>query len=104
MSFSLFIEETRGSREIKTASAMAPKGSKKKLDPKEEMEKVKVWSAVLAEMTAVQTELVEDLDPDSDTEDQHTKREQLTGVNTQCALLISMIENYFHVMLGASVG
>ncbi|KAL4310678.1 hypothetical protein GQ457_01G007900 [Hibiscus cannabinus] len=85
---------------------MAPKGSKKKikLDPKEEMEKIKVWSAVLAEMTAVQSELAEDLDPDSDTEDQRTKREQLTGVNTQCELLISMIENYFHVVLGASGG
>ncbi|GMJ02851.1 hypothetical protein HRI_003954300 [Hibiscus trionum] len=92
---------------------MAPKGAKKKprvkkikLDLKEEMEKIKVWSAVLAEMTAVQSELVEglDLDPDSNTEDLHVESEQLGEVNTQCQLLGSMIENYIHAMLGAFGG
>ncbi|MBA0580456.1 uncharacterized protein LOC105787219 [Gossypium raimondii] len=77
---------------------------KRKLDLKEEMEKIKLWSRVLAEMTAVQRQLIEVVISNSNMEDVHLKCEQLGGVNTEAALLNSMIQNYIHVMLGVFGG
>ncbi|TYH87302.1 hypothetical protein ES332_D01G108200v1 [Gossypium tomentosum] len=77
---------------------------KRKLDLKEEMEKIKLWSRVLAEMTAVQRQLIEVVISNSNMEDLHLKCEQLGGVNTEAALLNSMIQNYIHVMLGVFGG
>ncbi|KAB2096285.1 hypothetical protein ERO13_A01G097700v2 [Gossypium hirsutum] len=81
---------------------------KRKLDLvlklKEEMEKIKLWSRVLAKMTAVQRQLVEVVISNSNMEDLHLKCEQLGGVNNEAALLNSMIQNYIHVMLGVFGG
>ncbi|KAG8502926.1 hypothetical protein CXB51_000759 [Gossypium anomalum] len=77
---------------------------KRKLDLKEEMEKIKLWSRVLAEMTTVQRQLVEVVISNSNIEDLHLKCEQLGGVNTEAALLNSMIQNYIHVKLGVFGG
>ncbi|KAH1121353.1 hypothetical protein J1N35_004513 [Gossypium stocksii] len=77
---------------------------KRKLDLKEEMENIKLWSRVLAEMTAVQRQLVEVVISNSNMEDLLLKCEQLGGVNTEAALLNSMIQNYIHVMLGVFGG
>ncbi|KAL1185270.1 hypothetical protein V6Z11_A01G104100 [Gossypium hirsutum] len=52
---------------------------KRKLDLKEEMEKIKLWSRVLAKMTAVQRQLVEVVISNSNMEDLHLKCEQLGG-------------------------
>ncbi|KAL1119442.1 hypothetical protein V6Z11_D01G103800 [Gossypium hirsutum] len=53
---------------------------KRKLDLKEEMEKIKLWSRVLAEMTAVQRQLIEVVISNSNMEDLHLKCEQLGGI------------------------
>ena len=58
-----------------------------------------MWSGVLAELGAVQTELMEDMDTNSNLEDQHLICFQLRGVNRQGALLDAMIRNKIDGML-----
>ena len=62
-----------------------------------------MWSGVLAELGAVQTELMEDMDTNSNLEDQHLICVQLRGVNRQGALLDAMIRNYIDRMLAVLV-
>ncbi|MBA0792373.1 hypothetical protein Gohar_016874 [Gossypium harknessii] len=100
------IEPTMGGkRQIEPkVGEMEHRVKQRKLDLKEEMEKIKLWSRVLAEMTAMQRQLIEVVISNSNMEDLHLKWEQLGGVNTEAALLNSMIQNYIHVMLGVFGG
>ncbi|XP_021298810.1 uncharacterized protein LOC110427577 [Herrania umbratica] len=69
---------------------------KGKLDLKKEKEKVKFFAGLLAEVRAVQAELIEAIDSlhDPAESDLHLKCQQLRRVNTQGALLNTMMRNY----------
>ncbi|KAK6228950.1 hypothetical protein QQP08_021163 [Theobroma cacao] len=71
---------------------------KGELDLKKEKEKVKFFSGLLAEVGAVQAELMEDVDSlqDPTESDLHLKCQQLRRVNTQGALLNTMMRNYIN--------
>ncbi|EOY14067.1 Uncharacterized protein TCM_033248 isoform 3 [Theobroma cacao] len=71
---------------------------KGELDVKKEKEKVKFFSGLLAEVGAVQAELMEDVDSlqDPTESDLHLKCQQLRRVNTQGELLNTMMRNYIN--------